>query len=125
MNNVVGMGADLLDVERFRAVLIRRPGLEERCFTESERFSIEERRDRVPGLAARFAAKEAVMKALGVGIGAFAFRDVEVKRESSGEPLLLLHGKAARLSEARGVSEWRISLSHTSSNAMAVALALG
>ena len=121
----MGMGADLLDIERFRAVLIRRPGLEDRCFTDNERFSIEERRDRVPGLAVRFAAKEAVMKALGVGIGAFALRDVEVQRESSGEPLLLLHRRAARLAETRGVSEWRISLSHTSSNAMAVALALG
>lgn len=125
VSNVVGMGADLLDIDRFRAVLIRRPGLVKRCFTESERFSLEERRDTVPGLAVRFAAKEAVMKALGVGLGGFALRDVEVQRDSSGEPLLLLHGRAARLAETRGVSEWRISLSHTSSNAMAVALALG
>lgn len=125
MSNIVGMGADILDIARFRSVITRRPGLEQRCFTDSERSSMETRRDRVPGLAVRFAAKEAVMKALGVGIGAFALRDVEVKREPSGEPFLVLHRKAARLAEERGVREWRISLSHTSSNAMAVALALG
>ena len=125
MSNVVGMGADLLDIDRFRAALARRPGLEQRCFTDNERSSLESRRDRVPGLAVRFAAKESVMKALGVGIGAFALRDVEVKREVSGEPRLTLYGVAARLAQERGVREWRISLSHTASNAMAVALALG
>ena len=125
MSEIVGIGTDILDIERFRAALSRRAGLEKRCFTDGERLPLDERRDRVPGLAVRFAAKESVMKALGVGLGSFALRDVEVKSEANGEPRLVLHGVAARLAQERGVSEWRISLSHTSSNAMAVALALG
>ena len=88
-------------------------------------MSLDGRRDPVPGLAARFAAKEAVMKALGVGLGAFALAEVEVARRDGGEPVLHLHGRAAALAEQRGVREWRLSLSHTATTAMAVALALG
>ena len=80
----------------------------------------------MPRLAVRFGAKEAVMKALGVGLGSFAFRDVEVARDDdSGAPSLALHGAAAALAEARGVRAWQVSLTHTDSTAMAVVLALG
>ena len=91
----------------------------------SERTDLAPRRDAVPGLAARFAAKEAVMKALGVGIGAVALREVEVRRDVAGAPEVVLHGRAAALAAARGVTGWRLSLSHTAGSAMAVALALG
>jgi holo-[acyl-carrier protein] synthase len=122
---VLGLGTDLVEIPRFRMVLERRPRLAERVFDARERASLAGRRDPVPGLAARFAAKEAVMKALGVGLGAFALNEVEVARHDGGEPVLRLHGRAAALAETRGVREWRLSLSHTATTAMAVALALG
>ena len=122
---VVGLGTDLVEIPRFRAVLARRPGVLDRVFDERERASLAGRRDPVPGLAARFAAKEAVMKALGVGLGAFGLAEVEVERRADGAPTLRLHGRAAALAADRGVREWRLSLSHTATTAMAVALALG
>jgi holo-[acyl-carrier protein] synthase len=125
VSEVLGLGTDLVEIPRFRTVLERRPRLAARVFAARERASLEARRDPVPGLAARFAAKEAVMKALGVGLGAFALAEVEVARHDDGAPMLRLHGRAAALAEDRGVREWRLSLSHTSTTAMAVALALG
>src|SRR3954462_8370857 len=77
------------------------------------------------GLAARFAAKEAVMKALGVGLGAFAFRDVEVVKQESGAPSLHVTGAAAELAEQRGVQSWKVSLTHTAALAEAVVVAEG
>ncbi|MFM7616046.1 MAG: holo-ACP synthase [Actinomycetes bacterium] len=122
---VVGLGTDLVEIPRFRAVIDRRPGVLDRVFDERERASLAGRRDPVPGLAARFAAKEAVMKALGVGLGAFGLAEVEVERRADGAPMLRLHGRAAALAADRGVREWRLSLSHTATTAVAVALALG
>ena len=78
-----------------------------------------------PRLAARFAAKEAVLKALGVGIGSAAFRDVEVVRAESGEPHLVLTGSAAALAHARGVTRWHVSLTHTDTVAVASVVAEG
>ena len=78
---VVGVGLDAVDLDRFRALLARRPRLSGRLFTDGERAYAGQTADPVPRLATRFAAKEATMKALGVGLGAFAFADVEVVRE--------------------------------------------
>ena len=77
---VVGVGVDAVDVERFRRVLDRRRHLAERLFTGGERAYAGAASDPVPRLSTRFAAKEATMKALGVGLGAFPFADVEVVR---------------------------------------------
>ena len=69
---------------------------------------------------------DATMKALGAGLGAFAFREVEVVRDDdSGAPSLALHGAAAELARSRGVRAWQVSLTHTDATAMAVVLALG
>ena len=121
---MTGIGIDAVEVERFRTVLARRPSVARRLFTDGERDSLARRRDPVPGLAARFAAKEAVMKALGVGLGAFAFHDVEVVRAESGAPSLALSGRAASLAAERGVAGWRLSITHTEQTAHAVAVAL-
>jgi len=120
---VVGVGIDAVDVERFRTVLGRRKRFAERVFTEAERAEAAARHDPVPGLAARFAAKEAVMKSLSVGLGAFDFADVEVVRGEGGAPALTVTGRAAVLTEQRGVKGWHISLTHTATVAMAIAVA--
>ena len=120
---MIGVGIDAVDVERFRTVLARRPGFADRVFTAAERAEAAARPDPVPGLAARFAAKEAVMKSLSVGLGAFDFADVEVVRGEGGAPALAVTGRANELAEARAVSGWHVSLTHTASTAMAVAVA--
>jgi holo-[acyl-carrier protein] synthase len=121
--SVVGLGIDLVDVERFAAVLARRPRLADRLFSAGEQAYAGSFADPTQSLAARFAAKEAVMKALGVGLGAFAFRDVEVQRQPSGAPELVLTGRAATLASEREVRSWMISLTHTSSTAAALVVA--
>ena len=123
--SVIGVGIDAVDVDRFRRTLARTPRLVDRLFTADERAYASRRTDPTERLAARFAAKEAVMKALGVGIGAFAFSDVEIERASSGAPSLVLRGSARVLAADRGVREWKVSLSHTAHVAEAVVIALG
>ncbi len=120
---MVGIGIDAVEVDRFRQVLGRRPALAGRLFTDGERSGTAGR-DPAPRLAARFAAKEAVMKALGVGLGAFSFHDVEVVSLASGAPSLVLSGRAAALADGLGVAGWRVSLTHTASVAEAVVVAL-
>jgi len=121
---VLGIGIDAVDIDRFRALLDRRPEAAARLFTDGERAYGARWNDPAPRLAARFAAKEAVMKALGVGIGAFAFRDVEVVSAASGAPSLVLWGAAEARADGLGVAGWKLSLTHTDALAQAVAVAL-
>jgi holo-[acyl-carrier protein] synthase len=121
---MIGVGLDVVDIERFREVLARRPAMHQRLFTDGERALAAGRTDPVPALAVRFAAKEAVMKALGVGLGAFSFQEVEVLRQPSGAPELRVTGAAAALAAAQGVTAWQLSLSHSEATAAAVVNAL-
>jgi len=121
---LTGIGIDAVEVDRFRRVIRRTPGVVRRLFTDGEQAAGARRRDPAQRLAARFAAKEAVMKALGVGLGAFGFHDVEVVNAPSGKPGLVLRGKAAALARAQGVRGWELSLTHTDHTAHAVAVAL-
>lgn len=117
---MIGVGIDVVDVPRFALILERRAAFVERVFTPLERSTC----GGVPArLAARFAAKEATMKALGVGIGAFGLHDVWIEREPSGRPVLRVEGRAAGLAEAAGVRRWHVSLSHTDLVAEAVVIA--
>ncbi|HEX8804952.1 MAG TPA: holo-ACP synthase [Acidimicrobiales bacterium] len=120
---VVGVGVDLCDVERMARVLVRTPSFGTRVFTDAERAYCERRRQPAERYAARFAAKEAVLKAMGVGLGACALRDIEVVRAESGAPAIALHAGAARLATSRGISTWHLSLSHTGSLAQATVVA--
>jgi holo-[acyl-carrier protein] synthase len=121
---VLGIGSDLVEIERFRLARERRPRLDERLFSDDERAYALRFRNPTPHLAARFGAKEAVMKAMGVGLWRFAMRDVEVVRLPSGQPVLALHGGAAALAAERGVGHWHLTLTHSESMALAVAVAL-
>lgn len=120
---VVGIGVDAVDVERFRRSLERTPTMRQRLFTTSELSDLADRADPVPGLAARFAAREATMKALGVGLGAFGFHEVWVARRASGEPVLMVTGAADRLARAADVHRWHLSITHTDSVAIAYVVA--
>ena len=120
---VVGVGIDAVDLDRFRTVLARRPRLTGRLFTDGERAYAALAPDPLPRLATRFAAKEAVMKALGVGLWSFRMTDVEVARDGLHAPTLVLHDGAADLAADRGATWWHLSLTHTDTVALAVAVA--
>lgn len=117
---LIGLGLDSVDVPRFGEVLQRRPAMADRLFTAGEQAYAAGLVNPVPSLAARFAAKEAVMKALGVGLGAFSWGDVEVVRADSGAPSLQITGRAADLADRLGVQSWWLSLTHTATVASAV-----
>jgi holo-[acyl-carrier protein] synthase len=121
--DLIGIGVDLVEVDRIRRTLARTPALVERLFTDAERAYCERRRDPTERFAARFAAKEAVMKALGVGLGAVGWHEVEVVRAESGRPSLALSGRAADLAAELGVVRWHLTMSHTSRVAEAIAVA--
>lgn len=123
--DIIGLGTDLVEVERFRLAMQRRSALPERLFSDDERDYAFRQFDPAKSLAARFGAKEAVMKAMGVGLWKFKFRDVEVVRARSGAPSISLGGRAAEMADERGIVAWHLSLTHTETTAMAVALALG
>jgi holo-[acyl-carrier protein] synthase len=125
---LVGVGIDAVDVARFRKVLARRPGFATRYFTEDELADCGGTADRSESLAARFAAKEAVMKALGTGLGAFPLADVEVRRTAGDgmtrhAPYVALHGAAAAVAEAHGAGLFHLSLTHTTEVAIAFVVA--
>jgi len=120
---VIGIGIDAVEIGRFREVLQRRPLMAERLFSGAERALAGERADPVPTLAARFAAKEAAMKALCTGIGGVDFADIEVLATDDGAPRLSVGGRAAARAGALGVTNWHVSLSHTDTLATAIVVA--
>jgi len=121
---VIGIGVDLCEVDRMRAALARTPSLRTRVFTDDEQRYCERRPDPSERFAARFAAKEAVLKAMGVGVGACAWREIEVVRSEGGAPSLRLLGGARSLADERGIDRWLLTLTHTHRVAEAVAVAL-
>ena len=118
-----GIGVDAVDVERFRIALARTPSMMDRLFTDIELSQLADRADQVPSLAVRFAAREATMKAMDVGLGAFGFHDVWVEREPSGSPILRVAGTALELAQGKGIGAWHLSLTHTDSVAIAYVIA--
>lgn len=121
---ITGLGVDIVEIERMREALARRPRMKERLFSEDERAYCEKRNKPEIHYAMRFAAKEAVLKALGTGFSGMRFRDVEVVRDDSGRPIPRLTGRAAAVAEAAGVVEMHLSLSFTHTNAVASAVAI-
>jgi holo-[acyl-carrier protein] synthase len=121
-----GIGIDLVEVERFRASLERGgQAFLDKLFTPGEQADCGGRADPAPHYAARFAVKEAAMKALGRGYGqeGVGFRDFELLKDDGGRPSLRLHGAAAEFARARGLRGLRVSLTHTATSAGAVVLA--
>ena len=125
---MLATGVDLVNIARVKRIA-QRYGARflERIYTERERTFA---RGRPAELAARFAAKEAVAKALGVGMQLLSpigvgWHDVEVLNERSGRPYVVLHGRAQRLAQSQGLTEWSISLSHDGGMAIAFVVAMG
>ncbi|MSO79310.1 MAG: holo-[acyl-carrier-protein] synthase [Acidimicrobiia bacterium] len=123
---MIGLGTDLVEVARFRLAMERRgEPFVERLFSDEERAYADKQKDPSKSLAARFGAKEAVMKAMGVGLWKFKLRDVEVVRAKSGAPSVALFGRAAEMADERGIVDWQLTLTHTETTALAIAIAIG
>jgi len=119
---IVAVGIDVVAVDRFERVLERTPHVADKLFTEAERSAPDGRRRRTESLAARFAAKEAVAKALGAP-GGMRWADCQVLSEPDGRPSLTITGSVAAVAAQRGVSRWHVSLSHDGGIATAVVIA--
>jgi holo-[acyl-carrier protein] synthase len=116
-------GVDLIEIARIREAMDRHGArFVARIFTEAEQ---QECRGRVESFAARFAAKEAAAKALGCGIGAVGWLDIEVRGDENHAPHLYLYGEGQKLAKELGLSSWSVSLSHTESQAIALVVAVG
>jgi len=124
VSGVRGLGVDIVEIDRMRQALARRPRLKERLFSEAEREYCEKRNRPEIHYAMRFAAKEAVLKAIGTGFRGMRFCDVEVVRDKHGRPEPVLHGRAAEIAAESGVIELHLSLSFTHSTAVASAVAI-
>jgi len=116
-------GIDLIEIARLEEV---RPAIRERflarVYTPQE---LQDAGDSNLHLAGRFAAKEAVAKALGCGIGPISWQEIEIRRGPAGEPELVLYGKARQMADELGLTSWSVSISHTKVYALAMAVACG
>lgn len=121
---VVSVGVDVVDISRMAAIIERQPRFVSRVFTPAEAAYAEAAADPAERFAARFAAKEAGLKALGVGLGGADFVDLAVAKHDSGEPVLVVSGRAAGRAEALGIRSWLLTLSHSDSVACAVVVGL-
>jgi holo-[acyl-carrier protein] synthase len=118
---IISIGIDIIEVRRVREVLLRTPRFTERVFTQRERDYCDSRGAvAAQHYAARFAAKEAALKALGTGwAGGVAWQDVEVSSQESGAPRLNFHGYVLKLYEQSGATAAHLSISHTTEHAIA------
>lgn len=119
---IVGIGIDVVDVPRFEATLARTPGLLDRVFAPEERVTDAGHPRTATSLAARFAAKEAVAKALGAPQG-MTWHDCQVVGDSDGRPWLRITGTVAAQAEEQGIARWHLSLSHDGDLAVAYVIA--
>jgi len=120
---IIRSGVDIIEIARFEG---QKPEIRKRFFARV--FTIREltlMRNSNASAAGKFAAKEAVAKTLGCGIGKVHWQDIEILQKENGEPFLILHARAQEISDALGLTTWSISISHSKQNAVALAVAAG
>lgn len=120
---VIGIGVDVVDVERFQKALQRTPALKSRLFGSLDIQDIGSGKAEVLSLAARFAAKEATLKALGGNIPGFSWHDVQVSRDPGHAPTLSVTGGAQTRAQEKGITSWHLSMSHDGNVAVAFVVA--
>lgn len=120
---IIGLGVDLADVDRVERVLGKYPRFAERCFTEHEREYAFRFANPARRFAARFAGKEAVMKSMGTGWRRIRWRDIEIT--GGGKPTVRMSGNALRRAELLGVTEVMVTITHTDTSALVMAIAVG
>jgi len=124
---ILGLGVDIVEIARLRTAIERQGrALLNRCFTPAEQAYCDANREPERFYAARFAAKEAVAKALGTGIGAgLSWLDMEIQRNEAGAPSVVLSGAGAETAKRLGIQSVRITMSHSEHYAVANAIAVG
>lgn len=119
---IVGVGVDIIEIYRIKKSLERRETFLTKLFTKNEIEYFESKKFRPEFVAGKFAAKEAVAKALGTGFREFDFKDIEIEHNALGKPLVTLRGKAKLIAEKNGDYNIHISISHSETNAIAYAV---
>ncbi|HEX9865119.1 MAG TPA: holo-ACP synthase [Acidimicrobiia bacterium] len=120
---ILGLGVDLADIARVERVLDRYPRFAERCFTDHERAYAFKFAKPATRLAARFAGKEAVMKSMGTGWRRIGWKEIEIT--GGGKPTVRLSGNAEQRARALGITEVLVTITHTESTALVMAVAVG
>ena len=120
---IIGLGVDLADVNRVERVLGKYPRFAERCFTDHEREYAFRFANPARRFAARFAGKEAVMKSMGTGWRRIRWTDIEIT--GGGKPTVRMSGNALRRAEMLGVTEVMVTITHTDTSALVMAIAVG
>lgn len=121
---IVGIGTDIVEVNRVLRACMRWPKFRTRVFTDEEWEYCNEGNNHA-SLAARFAGKEAVVKALGTGMRGLEWIEIEILNDLAGAPFVVLHGKAQAIAEEKGIKHVFITLSHSKDYAVAYAVAIG
>jgi holo-[acyl-carrier protein] synthase len=122
---ITGIGTDLIEIVRIQRAIEKNPHFMERVYTANEIAYCQRKKNVWQSFAARFAAKEAVSKALGTGIGPVGLMEIEILNAENGQPKVVLHGKALQLAADRNIQRVHISLSHSEAYAMATAVLEG
>lgn len=122
---IIGIGTDIIEIKRIENAVNRNSEFLNRIFTDNEISYIKSRKFNPQNIAGNFAAKEAVSKALGTGISGIRWKDIEIIRKANGAPLVMLHDKALKCSNDKGIIKINISISHSEEYAIAFAVAEG
>lgn len=119
---ITGVGTDIVRIDRIARAMMKNENFIPKLFTEKEMEYLKSKGCKGEHVAGRFAAKEAVSKALGTGIRGFGFRDIEIMNDELGKPMVTLYGRAKEHAENKGEYEIHLSISHESDNAIAFAI---
>ncbi|MBI6873249.1 holo-ACP synthase [Clostridium aciditolerans] len=119
---IIGIGVDIVEIRRIKEAISKHANFIDRMFSKNEIEYLKSRNLRPEFVAGRFAAKEAVAKALGTGFSGFEFKDIEIDRTAAGKPLVVLKGKAKLMAQKYGDYKIHISISHGIDNAIAYAV---
>lgn len=126
---IVGIGVDIIEIERVEKAIENTKSFLDKIFTEKEKEYFESRGMNSEVIAGNFASKEAISKALGTGIKGFSFKDIEVLRDKLGKPIVILHNGASRIGNnivgENNLLKIHLSISHNKSNAIAYAILEG
>ena len=122
---IKGIGVDIIEIERISKAIKNKARFSERFFTEAENDYCNSKADSFVHYAGRFAAKEAVVKAMGTGFKGFKWKDIEIINQPSGKPEVKLLAKAAVIAKEKEIIEIEVSISHSRNYAVAQAIAIG
>lgn len=119
---IIGIGTDIVEISRIKDAIEKNPNFINKLFSKNEIEYFKSRNLRTEFIAGRFAAKEAVAKALGTGFSGIEFKDIEIDRTASGKPIVVLKGKAKLIAQKHGEYRFFVSISHSIDNAIAYAV---